>query len=292
MVNLLFKLLLVIYAINLPCYADVRAMTINTQWLWTPFDKQVDGSLKHLKDMSEKKYLDEVSFYAKQIIARNIDVVALSEIENEHVANDVVQHLNHESGDTWNAYFMQGRDTATGQDVAILSRLPYVTDSKTTFNFPSGFISGAGKAKKLSKIVGALFLVETSTDKKTVGVITAHLLSKRNETKKKSLDREKQALGLRKAIDKFKQGTDALIIMGDFNDYLSSPTLAHIKGTQLNSYKECDNFKKGLNKNEIKRWRRNIDHLLYSGLTCKAQYKLDLQGYSDHPAIYGELVIH
>lgn len=205
-------------------------MTINTQWLWTPFDKNVDGSLKHLKDMSETKYLEELRFYSKQILSRKIDVVALSEIENEQVANELVQLLNAKFGATWRAYFVQGRDTATGQDVAILSRLPYVSGSKTAFNFPSGSISGAGKSKKLSKILGAQFWVDTTAGKKKLGVITAHLLSKRNETKKKALDRQKQALGLEKAISIYKNETDALIVMGDFNDYLSSPALTTIVG--------------------------------------------------------------
>tara|TARA_R110001592_G_scaffold135779_4_gene352258 strand:- start:1470 stop:2282 length:813 start_codon:yes stop_codon:yes gene_type:complete len=267
-------------------------MTINTEWLWTPFDKKVDGSLKHLKDMSETDYLAEISFYKKHIQAKNIDLVALSEIENEQVASDIAREL----GSDWKVYFKQGRDTATGQDVAIISRLAYVEGSLTDFNFPAGFIAGEGKAKKLSKIVGAQFWLDKSngsrSEKFKLGVITAHLLSKRNENKHKAIKREKQALGLKQAIEHFRQVSDGLIVMGDFNDQLNSTTLKIIIDNQLSSYNDCSNFSAVSNANETKRWLRHIDHLLYAGLSCSAQYKLDLQSFSDHPAIYGEFTIY
>tara|TARA_R110001592_G_scaffold175466_5_gene414750 strand:+ start:74786 stop:75673 length:888 start_codon:yes stop_codon:yes gene_type:complete len=286
------KILFVMLLMNTLCFADIRAMTINTEWLWTPFDKKVDGRLKYLRDMSEVDYLAEIAFYKRQIQAKNIDIVSLSEIENEQVANELVREL----GADWKVYFKQGRDTATGQDVAIISSLPYVEESLTDFNFPAGFIAGEGKAKKLTKIVGAQFWLKDKKAKgglkQKLGVITAHLLSKRNENNKKATNREKQALGLKQAIDRFRAETDALLVLGDFNDQLKSSTLSIIIGDHLSTYQHCRNFAKNSNSNESKRWLRHIDHLLYSGLHCIAQYKLDLQKFSDHPAIYGEFTIH
>lgn len=290
MLSVFWKILLLVLILNSYCSADVRAMTLNTEWLWTPFDNKVDGSIKRLRDMSEREYLEEIRFYAAQIKARSIDVVALSEIENEQVATELVRKLNGHSGSDWKVYFKQGRDIATGQDVAIISSLPYVEGSLTDFNFPAGFITGEGKAKKLSKVVGAQFWITHAEHKQKLGVITAHLLSKRNENKKKATNREKQALGLKQAIESFRENSDALIVMGDFNDYLSSSTLNIILDKQLSTYKSCENFSSQLKAKENKRWLRHIDHLLYSGLICQGQYKLDLQKFSDHPAIYGEFI--
>lgn len=288
MFGLIIKIIIVMLMVNSLCFADIRAMTINTEWLWTPFDKKVDGSLKHLKDMSEADYLAEISFYSQQIQAKNIDVVSLSEIENEQVANEIVRKL----GSEWAVYFKQGRDTATGQDVAIISRLPYVSGSLTDFDFPAGFIAGEGKAKKLTKVVGAQFWINKGSDKQKLGVITAHLLSKRNENKHKAKNREKQALGLKLAIEKYRAETNALLVLGDFNDQLKSSSLAIIIDQKLSTYKDCGNFLAETNVKESKRWLRHIDHLLYSGLNCTAQYKLDLQSFSDHPAIYGEFTTY
>tara|TARA_R110002072_G_scaffold172728_3_gene327016 strand:- start:40973 stop:41860 length:888 start_codon:yes stop_codon:yes gene_type:complete len=292
MFSFIGKIVLLFVVLNSFSYADVRIMTINTEWLWTPFDKKVDGSLKHLRDMSKTDYLEEINFYVKQIQTRSIDIVALSEIENKQVAEELVNEL----GVDWKVYFKQGRDTATGQDVAIISRLPYVKGSLTDFNFPAGFIAGEGKAKKLSKVVGAQFWIHrekaNGVIKKKLGVITAHLLSKRNENKKKAINRKKQALALKQAIEYFRKDSDALIVMGDFNDYLYSSTLSIIIDKHLSTYKNCHNFSTQSNSNKMKRWLRHIDHLLYSGLNCTAQYKLDLQTFSDHPAIYGEFTIY
>lgn len=296
MLSFFGKVMLLVFALSSFSYAEFRAMTINTEWLWTPFDKKVDGSLKHLRDMSETDYLEELRFYAAQIQARSIDIVALSEIENEQVADELVRALNtkgnKEVGQKWQSYFKQGRDTATGQDVAIISKLSYVEGSLTDFNFPSGFIAGAGKAKKLSKIVGAQFWINDINSRKKLGVITAHLLSKRHENKKKATNREKQALGVKKAVERFRHDSDALIVMGDFNDYLNSPTLTTIIDQRLSTYQDCANFSVNGHAKERKRWLRHIDHLLYSGLSCAGQYKLDLQSFSDHPAIYAEFIIH
>ena len=265
-------------------------MTLNTEWLWSPFDKQVDGSFKWLKDMPKAEYLNELAFYADLILARKIDVIALSEIENESVAIDLAQKL----GPTWRAYFKQGRDTATGQDVALVSRLDYVQGSISDFGFPSGKIGNSSKAKRLSKIVGAQFYYPDRTEAgskpqpRTFGVLTAHFLSKRNENKHKALNRQKQAVALSKAIEALRRTTEGIIVLGDFNDVIGSETIDILLRHQLKSFESCDNFNAVLSDNLIKQWRGHIDHIFYQGFDCLAQYETDLQHYSDHNAIYGE----
>lgn len=263
-------------------------MTINTEWLWTPFDQQVDGNIKHQRDMTKTDYLAEINFYINLINSRHIDVVALSEIENRQVAEELARGL----GESWRVYFKQGRDTATGQDVAIISKLIYVEGSLTDFGFPSGYIAGTGKSKRLSKVVGAQFFYPkddlNAQTKQKFGVITSHFLSKRNETKHKANNRLKQSIALTKAVDEFRKSTDALIVLGDFNDQLKSETIRILIDHGLKSFKQCDNFLNAIEDKENKRWFRNIDHVFFAGLKCKGQYKVDLHKYSDHDAIYAE----
>lgn len=259
--------------------ADIRVMTINAEWLWTPFDNRVDGSLSHIRDMPEKEYLEEIAFYAKLVRDQEIDILALSEIENEQVAQEVSQAI----GKDWRAYFKQGLDTATGQDVAILSRLDYVEGSLTHFNFPLGKMHARDRGKKITKLVGAQFWV----DQRKIGVITSHLLSKRNENRHKAENRQRQAHALAYAIEQFSKDTDHLIVMGDFNDTLDSPTLTILMQTPLSNYQTCSNFKLAEQDSVVKRWRRHIDHILFRGVLCHSQDKIDLQKYSDHDAIWG-----
>ena len=263
--------------------AEFRAMTLNAEWLWTPFDNKVDGSIASIRDMSIPAYSEELAFYAALINTHKIDVLAISEIENEQVAKELASKF----GKQWTHYFKQGLDTATGQDVAILSRLPYVEDSLTHFNFPASKLSLLDKPKKITKLVGAQFWLESNGKREKLGVITAHFLSKRNESKQKSENRQKQALALRLAIDVFAKDTDKILVLGDFNDQIDSATLTILQQVPLQSYATCDNFLESSAENSLKKWRRNIDHILFTGLHCLSQEKIDLQHFSDHDAIFG-----
>lgn len=264
-------------------FADLRVITINAEWLWTPFDNKVDGNIKTTRDMSIPAYTEELSFYAKLIQSGDIDIVAINEIENEQVAKE----LAHKLGKQWRYYFKQGLDTATGQDVALLSRLPYVEGSLTDFNFPSAKLSVMDKPKKVTKLVGAQFWYEQNGQKAKIGVITAHFLSKRNENQQKAENRQKQALALRQAINQYYRDTDRLIVLGDFNDHVDSITIKTLLESPLYSYQQCRNFNKKDAEMLLKKWRRNIDHILFAGLSCQSQDKVDLKTYSDHDAISG-----
>ncbi|PJF38708.1 MAG: hypothetical protein CUN55_16505, partial [Phototrophicales bacterium] len=113
---------------------SIRVMAINAQWLWTPFDKRAEGQHVKRTDPKPADYIKELEFYAGLIKSHDIDLVALSEVENELVADDLARRL----GGQWRHYFKQGRDSATGQDVAIISRLTYIENSVTDFGFPCG----------------------------------------------------------------------------------------------------------------------------------------------------------
>jgi len=272
--------------------AELRVMTLNAEWLWTPHDRHIDGNKFNKGDMTPSAYREEINFYAAMISEQKINIVAISEIENERVANDLADEL----GGKWYAYFMQGRDTATGQDVALLSNLSHVHDSLTDFGFPSGRLPGSSKKKRLSKIVGAQFWVHhqdlnnvASTDlgPYKLGVITAHFLSKRKGDFKKSQNRKRQAYALVKAMDYFEKTSKKLIVMGDFNDEITSPTLKILrKKHSLKTIQDCPlSFK--TNASTANSYARRIDHILYSGLVCNKQQVIDLLKFSDHSAILG-----
>lgn len=57
-------------------------LSINTEWLWTPYDGAVDGQRFNRGDMTKVAYKAEVSFYVKLIQRLRVNLVALSEIEN------------------------------------------------------------------------------------------------------------------------------------------------------------------------------------------------------------------
>ncbi|MFT7184882.1 MAG: exonuclease III [Pseudohongiellaceae bacterium] len=264
--------------------AELNVMTINTEWLWTPYDRQVDGGRYNKGDMSALKYEEELAFYASVVKRKSVQILAVSEIENYLVA----QNLAKAFGVGWRAYFKQGRDTATGQDVAILSNLEPVEGSLTDFDFPGGKLPRfLDKQKRLSKIVGVQFWSDSGKRRQKIGVITSHFLSKRKENKKKYQNRQRQAYALVKTIEKFIHESDSLVVMGDFNDHIRSETLAILmKKHQLLS---AEVMIKKANKTTLnKQALRRIDHILYRNLRIKDFKIVNLKKYSDHDGIFAQ----
>lgn len=264
--------------------AELNVMTINTEWLWTPYDQQVEGSRYNKGDMSKTKYNDELAFYTSIIKQKSVHILAVSEIENHLVANDLAKSF----GPLWKAYFKQGRDTATGQDVAILSNLEPVKGSLTDFGFPAGQLPRfLDKQKRLSKVVGVQFWSSADKNKQKIGVITSHFLAKRKENKKKSQNRQRQAYALVKAMDRFMNESDSLIVLGDFNDFIHSETLTilmkkhHLLSAEMMSY-TLNNLPPN------KQVLRRIDHILYQNLKVKSFDIISLNRYSDHDGIFAQ----
>jgi len=263
-------------------FAELKVMAINTEWLWTPHDHQVDGRIYNQGDMSERAYEQELNFYAALIQHNGSQIIAVSEIERDAVAHDLASRI----GPDWRAYFKQGRDTATGQDVAILSNLDYIKGSITDFNFPSGALPGSVQQKRLSKVLGARFKYRAAGQNQQVAVITAHFLSKRNESKRKSNNRQRQARALVKAIKTFSEYGNQLVVLGDFNDFLGSPTLSI-----LQKEGELESIEQNMADMQLthpKYRKKSIDHILYRGLTPQDYQRIDLKSYSDHFAVYAQ----
>lgn len=267
-------------AIAVTCFAATVAATepfrvasLNTEWLWTPNDGAADGSRFNKGDMSVAAYDKELSFYSELIKKHKIALVALSEIENERVAQELAGLL----GESWVVSFRQGRDTATGQDVALLSNIG-VRKHVTDFGFPAGELEGF-KSKRLSKVLGIVLDVE----RRQLGVATSHFLSKRNESPTKAAKRLMQAKALVVAHDSFG-ALDAAILLGDFNDFRSSPVLKTLEreaGMQ-NVLVSCESEDIKANK------RYMVDHILFRGLRCVNTYTVDTQEFSDHPLVVAE----
>lgn|GEM_PF-1428029 len=254
--------------------ADLRVMTLNAEWLWTPYDQKVDGDKFNAGDPMPADYEQEIAFYRHIVDENQVDILAISEIENEEVARDLSKGLR----GNWLVAFKQGRDTATGQDVAILSRLPLVKASVRDFGFPGARVKGLHKAKRLSKLVGARYMYRDSV----LSILTAHVLSRRNDSRIKSLRRHAQLKALGVLAREERLESDATLTLGDLNDVLGSPGIDALKRESgLESvFENCGRVL--LSDREV---RDAIDHIFYAGLTCRQVRPIDLQQHSDHTAI-------
>ncbi len=252
-----------------------RVMVLNAEWFWTPHDGHVDGGKMSPGDPTPKAYQQELNFYRDLIRTQKVDLVALAEIEHGTVAED----LAHSIGPQWRSYFVQGRDTATGQDVAIITRLPVLAGSVTALGFPQGKLPGESKGKRLSKFLA----LKVKGQSGELIVLTSHMLSRRGDNPKKSLDRQRQAHAMISASNQLQTQGQPILMLGDFNSPAKSKEFAILQDGGRFRVAEQDCARNEAGK------RSSVVQIFYQGLRCSDYTRIKMTGYSDHQAVLAEL---
>ena len=144
---------------------------------------------------------------AEIIRSSNPDIVNLVEVENKQAVDKL--NTDYLDGSGYQVYFKKGKDTYTGQDVALLTRVdPQVFDRDDSKGQSGDVVKG------VSKNLYATFTIGNTK----IAIIGLHFLAFPNAEYRR-LPREAQAdLICKRAKRLFDQGY-LLIILGDFNDY-------------------------------------------------------------------------
>lgn len=149
------------------------------------------------------------------------DVVSMQEVENL----DALKRLNaqHLQGMGYRAFLKNGRDTFTGQDVGLLTRIDpdeplWREDRKGT----SGDVS-----RNVSKNYTAKFTVNGER----IALIGVHFLSRPTDTRRLH-DRQAQADSILTTARELDEEGFAVIIAGDINDYDGSPEASDHQSNQ------------------------------------------------------------
>jgi endonuclease/exonuclease/phosphatase family metal-dependent hydrolase len=176
--------------------ADLKVGTLNCYLL---FDPSIDhrGKVDDDNRMTSAQYQQKVTNLAT--LTKGYNVVALQEIggKTETAA------LAKAAGFSW--AWTQGRDTATGQEVALLH------------NLPSWQVTSKGRVAELEKIVSKHLLVLATKGQERVYFLAVHLL------RPIGAQQQKQE-GQRRAIGAWAQGLLAresgatVVILGDTNN--------------------------------------------------------------------------
>lgn len=176
--------------------ADLKVGTLNCYLL---FDPAIDhrGKVDDDNRMSSAQYQQKLTNLAT--LTKGYDVVALQEIggKSETAA------LAKAAGFSW--AWTQGRDTATGQEVALLH------------NLPSWQVTSKGRVAELDRVVSKHLLVLATKGQERVYFLAVHLL------RPIGAQQQKQE-GQRKAIGAWAEGLLAresgatVVILGDTNN--------------------------------------------------------------------------
>ena len=194
-VKILSSTILLLVIVGVAFGADLRIGTLNCYLL---FDPAIDhrGKVDDDNRMTSAQYQQKLTNLATLTKAYN--VVALQEIggKTETAA------LAKAAGFSW--AWTQGRDTATGQEVALLH------------NLPNWQVTSKGRVAELDRVVSKHLLVLATHEQERVYFLAVHLL------RPIGAQQEKQ-VGQRRAIGAWAQGLLAresgatVVILGDTN---------------------------------------------------------------------------
>ena len=192
---------------NVPTTEGVRLATFNAEFLFDGLDGEGQASFAWQGDpVLSRAHRDAVAEVIRELDA---DVLMLQEVE--HV--ETLQMLIAESleGMGYQAYLVNGRDTFTGQDVGLLSRIPVEavgrTDERVT-------VPGTRAPYGVSKNMWARLTINGIP----TTLIGVHFLARPDDIERKP-KRETQAEVIRRLVVQEMEAGRAVAVLGDFNDF-------------------------------------------------------------------------
>lgn len=203
-----------------PDKTTLTVMALNCEFLWDGVAPEEGAASVTFPWKGDQKLAEaHMKQVANLILRGNPDIISLEETENLHA----VQVLNDKflAGRGYKPYFIQGTDTFTGQDVALLTRI----------DPDSGKIERddrIGTTGKDTSGVSKNYFAKLTVGSTKIALIGLHLLAQPTNVKRMA-KRQAQADVIRNlAVDLTKQGRQ-VIVLGDFNDWDGDPASIDFK---------------------------------------------------------------
>jgi exonuclease III len=205
-----------------PNKTSVRLVQYNIEWMFWDYYAAADCPGKGCSWVNQSEVQIHMDHVVKVIRDLNPDIINFCEIEG---CDELSKIQNLLEDDTYRPYLKKGKDTATGQNVGMLTRLDpikslYRTEEKHEYpikNSQCGY-TGNVSTSGVSKHYITEFSWKNSTTTTKIALIAAHLLALPTD-KMRCAEREAQAMVLQNVISSYIQKGYEVIMMGDFNDY-------------------------------------------------------------------------
>ena len=276
-------------------YAETaRFATLNVYWLYD----EAPPHKKWAEQRDDQSWEQALEVLARALAEIDADVIALQEIEDRKA----VERLNGALSKLGQAYpyFWVGAstDAYTGQDVAIMSRFPPLSEPIRSYpSMREEFYNSKGYSRLAT--VQKLMRVDIEVFDEPVTVYALHLKSKRGKQFDSDAERFAQARIVRRLVrPTLEKGRPNVIVMGDFNDVPGSAALRRIRGLHDSSW----NLSNATESSEMQgeSWtyiydgrKQQIDHVLLSkfmferiALATAVRFSDDV---SDHDAFVVEI---
>lgn len=195
----------------------LRLVQYNVEWLFIDYYGASDcpGNGCTWKNVTEAQtHMDYVS---KRINDLNPDIINFCEVEG----CDELNLLKDKLDGSYVPYLKKGTDTATGQNVGMLTRIDplkslYRTELKYNYPIPGSNCGYTGSQS--SSGVSKHYITEFNFNGMNVAFISAHLIAIPTDSAR-CAQREAQASVLQTVIVDYINQNYEVIMIGDFNDY-------------------------------------------------------------------------
>jgi exonuclease III len=288
-----------------PHQNKLRIVQYNTEWLFIDHYNASDcpGDGCTWKNSTEAEtHLREVQSVIKSL---NPDIINICEIEGCDELNKLISGLSSE----YRPYLIKGKDTSTGQNVGMLTKIDpvhdlYRTEERITYPISGSTCGYTGTPVETG--VSKHYITEFKIDGMNVLLIGVHLIAFPTDPMR-CAEREAQASILQKVVINYVKKGYEIIIMGDFNDFDEDPLDANdnkpiskvldiLRGKNSGDVYSLENAAAKLAKSEryTDWWDKNkdckssmtefsmIDHILLSpGLVNKISSVWVYHGYSE-----------
>lgn len=185
----------------------LRLATLNAAFLFDGYGDEGQATFPHQGDPTlARQHRDRIAAILRGLDA---DLVMLQEVEHDRVLERMLEESLADLD--YRVYFVEGNDQFTGQDVALLSRLPVDQIGRTDRRAP---VSGTRDTYGVSKNLYARLYLGTEP----VTLIGVHFLARPLDPERRAR-REAQAEVIREQVEQELQAGRSVIVLGDFNDY-------------------------------------------------------------------------
>lgn len=195
----------------------LRLMQYNVEWLFIDYYSNANcpGDGCTWKNQSEAE--KHMSYVSKTINYLNPDIINLCEVEGCDELNLLKGQLN----GNYTPYLKKGTDSATGQNVAMLTCVDPITSLYRTemkYNYPISGSKCGYNGSVSSTSVSKHYITEFVFNKLNIAFISAHLIAMPFDPTRCS-QREAQASILQSVIYDYISRNYEVVMIGDFNDY-------------------------------------------------------------------------
>uniref|UniRef100_A0A6C0HW93 Endonuclease/exonuclease/phosphatase domain-containing protein n=1 Tax=viral metagenome TaxID=1070528 RepID=A0A6C0HW93_9ZZZZ len=196
-----------------------RIVQYNVEWLFVDYYSNADCPGAHCPWHNQTEAITHLNSVSTIIKTLNPDIINFCEVEGCDELNMLATNLN---DSTYKPYLKKGTDSATGQNVGMLTRIDPIVDLYRTeerISYPisgsnCGYIGPTGDTSGVSKH----YITEFVLNNVHIAFIGTHLLAYPTDTQR-CAEREAQAQVLQKVIANYLDKGYEIIVMGDFNDF-------------------------------------------------------------------------